>query len=100
MIYDNIDLIIELRKAIIQKMPLQNMKNAIQNISKNELTKIINSYPRNYNNHLTMLNLSQDTVRDGLKKLEVAGLIKVSRSPGQRPLLEINPPPIKVLTKL
>ena len=60
MLYDNtyIDVIIELRKAIIQKMPLQNMKNAIQNISKNELTKIINSYPRNYNNHLTMLNLS------------------------------------------
>jgi len=58
MIYDNIDLIIELRKAIIRKMPLQDMKNAIQNISKNELTKIINSYPRNYNNHLTMLSIS------------------------------------------
>lgn len=42
---------------------------------------------------LTMLNLSKDTVRDGLKKLEVAGLIKVSRSPGQRPLLEVNPAP-------
>jgi hypothetical protein len=49
---------------------------------------------------LTMLNLPKDTVRDGLKKLEVAGLIKVSRSPGQRPLLEVNPAPIKVLTEL
>ena len=38
---------------------------------------------------LNLFNASEDAYRDALPRLEAAGLIKVSRSPGQRALVEI-----------
>lgn len=38
---------------------------------------------------LNLFNVSEDAYRDALPRLEAAGLIKVSRFPGQRALVEI-----------
>jgi DNA-binding FadR family transcriptional regulator len=38
---------------------------------------------------LKLLNVSNDAYRDALPRLEGIGLIKVSRAPGQRAMVEI-----------
>lgn len=40
---------------------------------------------------LDQLNLSRDAASSALKRLELQGLIKVQRPPGQRPIVEILP---------
>ena len=41
---------------------------------------------------LNMLNISEDAFSDGLKRLEHAGLVAVTRKPGQRPTVGIKQP--------
>lgn len=41
---------------------------------------------------LDLLNVSEDACGDGLKRLESAGLITVTRLPGQRPIVGIRQP--------
>ncbi len=41
---------------------------------------------------LKLLNVSADACSDGLKRLEGAGLIAVTRQPGQRPTVGIRQP--------
>ncbi len=41
---------------------------------------------------LDLLNVSEDACGDGLKRLESAGLITVTRQPGQRPIVAIRQP--------
>ena len=41
---------------------------------------------------LATFSLSMDAYRDGLKRLEAAGLIRVSRLPGQSPLVRVVQP--------
>lgn len=48
----------DLRQVIIERKPLQHMTNLIKDIPKDEVVKIINCYPGNQQNHLTLLNLS------------------------------------------
>jgi len=35
------------------------------------------------------MNISQDACSDGLRRLEAAGLIRLTRKPGQRPIIDI-----------
>jgi hypothetical protein len=44
---------------------------------------------------LVEFSISGDAYRDGLKRLEDVGLIKVTRSKGQRALIEIVEPKLK-----
>ena len=48
---------------------------------------------------LDQLNISRDAVSSGLKRLEARGLIRVQRSSGQRPTVEILPV-VNTMTKL
>ena len=44
---------------------------------------------------LSLLNVSDDACSDGLKRLEQAGLVAVTRQPGQRPtvsIMQVAPP--------
>ena len=41
---------------------------------------------------LERLNVSQDAYRDGLRRLEKAGLVSVTRKPGQRPTVLVRQP--------
>lgn len=41
---------------------------------------------------LKLLNVSDDACRDGLRRLEAAGLITVARLPGQRPVVTVRQP--------
>jgi hypothetical protein len=41
---------------------------------------------------LVLLNVSEDACGDGLRRLEAAGLITVTRQPGQRPTVGIRQP--------
>ena len=43
-------------------------------------------------NALALLNVSEDACSDGLRRLEAAGLITVTRQPGQRPTVNIRQP--------
>ena len=40
---------------------------------------------------LELFNVSEDACSDGLRRLESAGLVSVTRHPGQRPSVNINP---------
>ncbi len=41
---------------------------------------------------LALLNVSEDACSDGLRRLETAGLITITRQPGQRPTVGIRHP--------
>ncbi|MEN9832863.1 MAG: hypothetical protein RL753_17, partial [Bacteroidota bacterium] len=38
---------------------------------------------------LSDMNISRDACSDGLRRLEAAGLVRISRKPGQRPSIDI-----------
>ena len=42
---------------------------------------------------MALFNFSADAASDAIRRMEIAGLIKVARNPGQRPSVQLLPPP-------